>query len=88
MRETKVRLAVGLSLVLLVTAVLAGAVTTVAAVSDELSDGDGCENGGNSIGDITASAENVTTLAGNVTGCIVDGEDRDAITDDPPTGPG
>ena len=75
MRERRVRLAVGLALVLVVTFALAGAVATAAAVSDELSDGDGCETGGAAIDETTASPENVTDLAGNVTGCIADGGD-------------
>lgn len=88
MREPRARLAVGLALVVLVTVVLAGAVATVAAVSDELSDGDDCETGGDSVGEMTATPENVTTVAGNVPGCIADGSNADATTGEPPTGTG
>lgn len=74
MDEVPLRLAVGIVLVLLVTAVLAGTVATAAAVSGELSDGDGCETGGSPAGGATVTPENVTALAGNVTDCLASGE--------------
>lgn len=83
----RVRLAVGLALVLLVTAILAGAIVTSAAVTVELTDGDGCETGGASDGGIDATPENVTTVAGNLTECIVRGED-DVTAGGPPSRPG
>ena len=75
MFEVDRRLAVGIALVLLVTAVLAGAVATSAAVGVELSDGDACETGGHTDVVRTPTPENVTALAGNVTRCIAEGGD-------------
>lgn len=83
MREVTARLAVGLVLVVLVTLAVAGTVATAAAISDELSDGDGCETGGRSIGTATATPENVTALAGNVTGCIGGDDDADTPRSEP-----
>lgn len=87
MRSVRVRLAVGLALVVLVTAILAGAVVTSAAVTVELTDGDACETGGASDG-TEVTPENVTTVAGNLTECIVGGEDDDVTPDSPPSEPG
>lgn len=70
----KTQLAVGLALVLLVTVVVAGAVATSAAVGIELSDGDRCETGGASDVRTTATPENVTSLAANVTRCVAEGD--------------
>lgn len=72
MSTLKVRLAVGLALVLLVTTVLAGAVATSAAIGAELADGDHCETGA-ADAPTTPTPENVTAIAGNVTRCIVEG---------------
>ena len=82
MRSRRTRLALGLALVFLVTAVLAGAVATSAAITIELSDGDGCETGGATDVRTTATPENVTAFAGNVTKCLA-GTDE---TDSTPTG--
>lgn len=86
MRRLDGRIAVGFALVLLVTAVLAGAVATSAAVGFELSDGDACETGGESDVRTTATPENVTSLARNVSGCIAADGDGAGTRDHPSTG--
>lgn len=85
MRSVNARLAVGLALVVLVTAVFTGVVATSAAVGMELSDGDRCETGGESDVRTTATPENVTSLAGNVTSCIA-GSDASAPGGSSPAG--
>ena len=87
MNEVPLRLAVGLVLALLVTAVLAGTVATAAAISGELSDGDGCETGGSPEG-ATVTPENVTALAGNVTDCLRSGEEPGSSDSTLPAGSG
>lgn len=78
MVEVRSRLAVGLTLALLVTLLLAAVVATSAAVTIELSDGDRCETGGAADLPSTPSAENVTAVAGNVTKCLAAGDDDGA----------
>ena len=87
MRKVTVRLAVGLALVVVVTAVLAGAVATSAAITIELSDGDNCETGGQADPASTSTPGDVTAFAGNVTKCIADGATGGADVG-PPTGDG
>ena len=86
MRETTLRIAGGIALVLLVTAILAGAVATSAAVTIELSDGDTCESGSVDGERTTPTPENVTEFAGNVTRCI--GDDPRTGASGAPTGNG
>lgn len=73
MSRANARFVVGLAGVVFVTAIAAGAVAASAAVTTELTDGDGCEASGNSTGLTT-----VTSYAGNVTECITAGDDTDA----------
>ena len=86
MRETTLRLAGGIALVLLVTALLAGAVATSAAVTIELSDGDSCESGSVDGERTTPTPENVTEFAGNVTRCL--GSDAGGSAVGAPSGDG
>lgn len=81
MRRESLRLIAGFVAVLLVTLALAAAVATSGAVSHELADGDRCETGGDADVPKTVTAENVSSLAGNVTSCVAEG----AAGDDPPT---
>lgn len=80
------RLALGLALAVLVTALLAGTVATTAAIAVELGDGDTCETGGTAYVKPTPSAENVETLSRHVAACVVEADDPDAVTGGPPTG--
>lgn len=75
MAESNLRLTLGIVLALLVTLLLASVVVTSAAVTIELSDGDGCETGSGSDRETTASPDGVSTVAGTVTECITG--DRD-----------
>lgn len=88
MREVDRRIVVGLALTTLVTATLAGAVATSAAITIELSDGDACETGGSSDVVTTATPENVTSLAGNVTRCIAGDDDPGEAAGEAPSGAG
>ena len=76
---------VGLITVLFVTLLAVGVVVTSAAVTDEVSDGDGCETGGGSDTPTNATPKGVISYAGNLTECIADGDDTPTSRAGPPS---
>lgn len=75
MNQATLKITIGFVVVAVVTLLAVGVVATSAAISHEVTDGDGCETSGQSHPPTTASPTEVVSYAGTLTECVAPSDD-------------